>query len=1727
MARYGKFESDRELARTGFGGVVTLREAATGAATGLVVKRFEPPDLAADPAQVRQRIAEFLHSAELQKQIAAKSPYWAKIYLYTESALGAYYLSDHAALSVKRLIDGRVRLRPAAMMHIARGVVQGLLDLQVTAKRAHGNLKPSNILISSNHLSRAKIWLTDPAPTLGAGDASAAADLDALGKLFYELAQRRPYNRLERINPKGAQWKRLGSWGSRWGRLCAYLLDPAAVAQGRTLEGAAQHLKAVRIHQSRRGVRTTLWLALVISLGLLAWRSVAPTAFMDAIRGARRGAHHVVRWVENVIRPKPHAVTLYANAYRGWFGHFERNFPATVKGPKRGPPDALVQHLRQISAVLNPLRGTLNLSGILGTDARQLKPAQRQHYVRTGHPAARRRLRQAVNVLVQVESDLARVHQDLLAAEKTLREEKLPDFAAAVDTRFAGALSADDSFAPLRKQWFSQQTRRLFQPLEPASRSWWWSVWLDVKALFGGPSDYVLKGGASPLRVSRDSAATWPQNVLKADEVLRRWHGFNAFTIRAPHLRQVFMDAVGRGMDRNFAAGGDFGQESTRAKEEIQAAQALATKVSQFLNGAVRTTLSLPAWEQTLLGQFRGKVATRLVSSLVAPGNFAKRLATARQKLQPAAKDTDMLAQLLARALPPKAHGGTLLRQFKTTAAAEAAQPLAGLAKPNGRDLHAALAAVQARIKVLASAEQTLVTTLTRHPTDIDWKALAAAQPPPICAQYLSWLRGYFYLRPNPYTKMQAWVRIQREAIRSDLSRIANLVQQFPPSCATQQRTVEQWLAAHPLGPCLAQIEAMAAPIVFNRPVIAARLKKLYACYDAQRQSADNELRYVIALLASCEKWQRRAQKWLNDEIIPPRALQSIDAAVVAWQSGLCRVFGAQWPAGRPQPMRRTRPFRLLWPYVVKQTVAAAKAQHETRLVAFLHEQELWSKKVDSLRRDLVGYVAKFPAGLPAGTKSPWNRAVDATILAPDRRLTLTRAFAHLTWLKQPGYMPVMPRGYANDWNGERSQLGGLLNNLNQIRRLLDQAYLFDEKTADGQSIRSLFNAVDKRWLNDPRIKAIRAIRRRAPPIERVTEEVQELRRIAQLSPEALVAFRNSLRRPISVAINRAFGKRLGQFQPLTYDKALDLEKRLFDELWRQFKVIRPKARRRALRDWLKRQALARWQMRFTAVREAAEIPGALTDAKFFGVSFHGLTNLQDIEKRFPLLNARARYNVFLYQILLPQAKACLARVQTLLKKKALLKKNPNGAQAVAELNSDRAWAKSMLGQLQQLPLLLPPQQAALKRQLQAIGAPPANGTGFGQRKIGPAAAGWKESVLPPGAPAVAPSLAFTSPDGKCRLKFVLVHRAAGQPAFYLCATAVSVRVFRELMKATANVKHTSQAPVFKELLPHVWRSLAADSEFSGLHTWATSGGRVHTAKRWFYYKSTLFTRYAPGLGGAHLSLTFGGPPDPDDPVNYLPPQAAIYAAALLGCRLPTAAEWAAAYDQYVKPYRPPARKQNIWRPHLRGAAWKRQRKYVQGCQGGAQVPPPWPDRDTYAHFPPGGRVSAARRAWLRALPDKNYRWNRLWFCPVGDDSPQWHGKGESLPVHNLVGNIGQYVFDDSAAGQHWIQHPKQLTPAAVQKVVKQEGAATLRELGGSCIAPTGNGKNGAPPPPTQPVAIDLTHAMRHGFSDVGFRLAFSIPPSQPPSVWVALKKMEHALRRLLKGFWYVPNSGL
>ncbi len=248
MPTFGTHTSAQRLHLSGVGALYTL-----ASDESRILKVLEPTDGVWSDNYLREQIDAFLLRYKTQRAIAKDSKYWAPVhelsaikgavpgdlpYPQAYRASGAYAILDKHERSLASLVEGRVHVTNDDLRTLFTQVITALLDAKRIAKRPHGNLKPSNVLLSNSAiLSAATVHLVDPAP-----DGSLPAkrpfekDLHDLGKLIYALVLLRPFDG-GTIGPS-KEWKALGPNGEDWRKLAADLLEvgEATTPEARDLE---------------------------------------------------------------------------------------------------------------------------------------------------------------------------------------------------------------------------------------------------------------------------------------------------------------------------------------------------------------------------------------------------------------------------------------------------------------------------------------------------------------------------------------------------------------------------------------------------------------------------------------------------------------------------------------------------------------------------------------------------------------------------------------------------------------------------------------------------------------------------------------------------------------------------------------------------------------------------------------------------------------------------------------------------------------------------------------------------------------------------------------------------------------------------------------------------------------------------------------------------------------------------------------------------------------------------------------------------------------------------------------------------------------------------------------------------------------------------------------------------------------------------------------------------
>src|SRR6266498_228496 len=240
MPAYGPYECTREIA-SGHGSVVFSAHKAGETKDQYAVKVFALDPFIGGDEEARSELdplaAEFYRnftsSVELQKRAAEVSRHVAPIFEVGQEPRSAWYVTKLYPSTVHKNLEGRIALSKEWFFHIIHSVTSGALDLKRSCGRSHGEILPSNILISASEKVRdAQVVLSDPLPG-GASEAARyeAADLKAIGQIIFQLVRHREIEDASdhSILPllPSAEWTTIfGKDTAAWLSLCNRLLDP-------------------------------------------------------------------------------------------------------------------------------------------------------------------------------------------------------------------------------------------------------------------------------------------------------------------------------------------------------------------------------------------------------------------------------------------------------------------------------------------------------------------------------------------------------------------------------------------------------------------------------------------------------------------------------------------------------------------------------------------------------------------------------------------------------------------------------------------------------------------------------------------------------------------------------------------------------------------------------------------------------------------------------------------------------------------------------------------------------------------------------------------------------------------------------------------------------------------------------------------------------------------------------------------------------------------------------------------------------------------------------------------------------------------------------------------------------------------------------------------------------------------------------------------------------------
>ncbi len=413
--------------------------------------------------------------------------------------------------------------------------------------------------------------------------------------------------------------------------------------------------------------------------------------------------------------------------------------------------------------------------------------------------------------------------------------------------------------------------------------------------------------------------------------------------------------------------------------------------------------------------------------------------------------------------------------------------------------------------------------------------------------------------------------------------------------------------------------------------------------------------------------------------------------------------------------------------------------------------------------------------------------------------------------------------------------------------------------------------------------------------------------------------------------------------------------------------------------------------------------------------------------------------------------------------------------------------AYKFINAVKDLPLGTPP-NTDMQKLLTDMGESLKPLQGSFAEKQGPELAGWGMTFTPD-----FQKRTFSSKDpkfAKYPLDFQMM--TVNRKIIYLCTTEMSVGLFNASMNAYSGKLPDGTLVVDNKNHPapndHWFKpvSRALDS-WEGVRSWYLNNTGVFNVNQdW-----TIALDAAASADKYPTNATTPkGPSEGDPPMQRLSPWAAAYAAQLLGCRLPTSEEWQAAYRQFEGQAGMPT---DVWnlRGEGAGASWGTQQRHALAnkfipfpddgifLSGNVKTGPnaqPWTAGDL-AKLAAKDNIVAAR---ITPDPSANtpYKNNTLWFMPVDKENPN----NAKIVMHHLVGNVAEYVYDGDKADEV-IKGDKKPDPKAINDM--QPGSFFV--IGGSALSPPEMAFN-------EKLAIPNDGRVKTGYSDVGFRLAYTAP---------------------------------
>ena len=390
----------------------------------------------------------------------------------------------------------------------------------------------------------------------------------------------------------------------------------------------------------------------------------------------------------------------------------------------------------------------------------------------------------------------------------------------------------------------------------------------------------------------------------------------------------------------------------------------------------------------------------------------------------------------------------------------------------------------------------------------------------------------------------------------------------------------------------------------------------------------------------------------------------------------------------------------------------------------------------------------------------------------------------------------------------------------------------------------------------------------------------------------------------------------------------------------------------------------------------------------------------------------------------------------------------------------------------------------------------------------GPKLAAWEQENAP-GNDAVRLFYFPSKAAAKYTLEFVRMQ--VGNKTVFLCTTEMPFGLFADTVNSSGKFGDLDNAT--KPSKEQHW--------VRGLDTW--DGPLVWKIVDRKFTLNTEWLFKVPQMGDSsyYPAGATPAPPSADLPMNYVSPWTAMYAARLLGCRLPTSDEWTAAYTKFEAGNTQAPK--DAW--NLRGVGWSAQQDYAKTMAKNGMK---YADAGIYLPydllFDPSKSAEGAK-PWrgtdlAKLAPDRItasadiYKTSTLWFRKVGSQPGAASPGAGSGAMHDLVGNVAEYVFDGTpdkpanAVIKNSTPSTADINAAIATLPLDAKGKKqpNLFVIGGSSLSPPQMAFN------VNKEIDPASPQTETGFCDVGFRLAYTAPIDSIADVLASEFKSPHYL---------------